>query len=377
MLLRVKPYLRIAFIHGYYRTLRFFMRKKWQRMYIDYMERFRFSDTYKSLHRQIIEKIKEDRPDIMKSWIRRNYIVLRISMLATFIGEEPDSYWGLDYPGSTLRQRLSTITGARLNFGNRIFNDPQKIYLLNDKCAFAEHWENFFSRRYCCIKTISETDFSKLFHNTEKLVVKPIDGMRGEEFHIIETDGDPATIYRILSAKNENCIVEEYIAQSGILHNLNPSSLNTIRVITLRIDGKIIPASAYLRIGGSGEYTDNFHNGGVEVVIRMSDGKLLDGMTFTRNHLTKHPQTGVRFSGIMVPRWQEVLDFCIKAHSIAPDGLDRIGWDVCVDESHLLMIEGNGCPGFGPYRRENPDCWKLFKMIFNNWEEEQKKNEDV
>jgi hypothetical protein len=100
----------------------------------------------------------------------------------------------------------------------------------------------------------------------------------------------------------------------------------------------------------------------------MADGKLLDGMTFTRNHLSRHPQTGKKFSGLFVPRWGEVVDFCIKAHSIAPKELNRIGWDVCVDESQLLMIEGNGCPGFGPYRPGNPDCWKLFKRYFNSLE---------
>ena len=94
----MKKHIKSIIIRGYYCLLRLFMRKKWQRQYIDYMERFRFSKNYDYLHKKIFRKIAEDRPDIFRSPIKRKYVALRIAILGTLIGEEPDYYWGRDYP---------------------------------------------------------------------------------------------------------------------------------------------------------------------------------------------------------------------------------------------------------------------------------------
>ena len=337
-------------------------------MYIDYMEKTRFSEHYSQLLKNIFRIMAAERRDIMNSPLRRRYVAFRIAVLATLIGEEPDYYWGRDYPGSTLKQRSASITGARLNFGNHIFNDPEKIVYLKDKVAFAETFHAFFNRRYCCPHNVSETEFCNLFRSVKRLVVKPMRGMGGRGVQVIDVDDNLEHIYQNLFRQKDPSIVEEYIAQTGLLHELNPSSLNTIRVITIRFGEKIIPASAYLRLGGPESVTDNLHSGGVKILIHMPDGKLLDGMTMSRNHLTRHPATGVSFTGLTIPRWDEILAFCIRAHEAAPEGLDRIGWDVCVDDAHLLMIEGNDCPGFGAYRKGNPNCWRLFKQYFNEKE---------
>ena len=203
-----------------------------------------------------------------------------------------------------------------------------------------------------------------MFQGVERLAVKPVSGSMGSGFRVIDIRDDLPAVYDELSA-DPGIIAEEFIFQTGLLHDLNPSSLNTIRVITLRMPEGVRAVSSYLRLGGPQSMTDNLHTGGVKVVIRMSDGKLLDGMTMTRNRLTSHPVTGVPFSGLTVPRWDEVVDFCVRAHEAAPEGLDRIGWDVCVDETHLLMIEGNAIPGFAPPRRGNPDCWKMFRQYLD------------
>ena len=360
----MKQKLKRAIIHGYYQFLRLFMRKKWQRKYIDYMERFRFSKRYKELHDQIFCCIREDRPDIFYSPLRRKYISFCILVLGIVRGEDPAFFWGRDYPGSSLRQRRAAVTRCRLLFGNSIFNNPNKTAYLKDKILFSHHWEAFFSRSSCCPQEVTEEEFCRVFHGIERLAVKPREGSLGTGFRVVDVHNNLEEIYRDL-VNQPQLIVEEFVFQTGLLHELNPTSLNTVRFATLRMKNRIIPIYALLRLGGANRLTDNFHTNGVLVTIRMADGLILDGMTATRNRLSCHPTTGMQFSGKTIPRWNEVVDFCIRAHEIAPEGLDLIGWDVCVDETHLLMIEGNGCPGFSAYRRGNPDGWKLFKQYLN------------
>ena len=199
------------------------------------------------------------------------------------------------------------------------------------------------------------------------MAVKPRNGVGGKGFRMIDVNDDLPEIYRELILEPP-LIAEEYIFQTGLLHELNPSSVNTVRLITLRNKDAILLLDAYVRIGRVGSLTDNFHTRGVTAEVRMADGLMLDGEQAVRNHLSCHPDSGVRFSGETIPRWGEVVDLCIRAHEIAPEGLDLIGWDVCVDETHLLLIEGNNTPGFGAYRKGNPNGWKLFKEYLNEAE---------
>ena len=354
-----------AVIRGYYGFVRIFSHRDWRTLYVDYMERYFLTGAYYRACQRLIKSIEEERPDIAKSRVKLSYVRFCAALLALLFGEEPEYYWGRDYPRGMLLQIPAAVTGARLNFGKKIYNDPQKTYLLSNKIEFAKYWKGFYCRKFCQSDMVSEREFMELFHDSVRLIAKPLAGERGCGIKVYEISGNLREVFVQISML-EPSIVEEYVFQTGVLHELNPSSLNTIRVITLRNGSIVSPISAYLRIGGQGSVTDNLHTGGVKVTISIPDGRTIDGVTMTRNHLTRHPQTDIGFSNIGIPRWQDVLSMCIQAHESAPEGLDLIGWDVCVDEHQLLLIEGNECPGFAPYRRGNPNGWRILKRYINS-----------
>ena len=356
-----------AGIRGYYRVMRLFAAKKWQRAYIDYMENFLLSGEYYRTQRKLYRLLSADRPDIAHSRIKWMWVRIRTAMLALLIGVRADNYWGLDYPGKTLRQMWGGISSSRFSFAKDVLNSPDKKHLLRNKAECADYLREFFCRRFCQSDKVTEAEFCDLFRTAPRLIVKPLAGLMGRGIRIYDVKDNLEELYREITAL-EPSIVEEYVFQSGILHELNPDSLNTVRVITLRDGESIAPVSAFLRLGRAGSTVDNMHSGGIVVSIEMSGGKTVDGVTMTRNHLTVHPDNGLKFSGITIPRWKEVLDFCVRAHRKMPDGLNLIGWDVCVDDTQLMLIEGNGDPGFAPYLKGNPNCWKLFKQYFSERE---------
>ena len=53
-----------------------------------------------------------------------------------------------------------------------------------------------------------------------------------------------------------------------------------------------------------------------------------------------HPDSGVRFTGLQVPFWNEVLELCRGAARICPN-LRSIGWDIAIAPGGPMIIEAN------------------------------------
>lgn len=70
-----------------------------------------------------------------------------------------------------------------------------------------------------------------------------------------------------------NFVVQELIHQADVLATLNPSSVNTFRVITYILDDRIHICPIALRLGRSSSDRDNIHYGGVCIGIN-ADGTL-------------------------------------------------------------------------------------------------------
>lgn len=59
-------------------------------------------------------------------------------------------------------------------------------------------------------------------------------------------------------------IIQEVITQHPVLASLNPTSVNTVRIMTYRwLSGEVVALSSLVRVGRSGEIVDNGHAGGL------------------------------------------------------------------------------------------------------------------
>lgn len=172
-------------------------------------------------------------------------------------------------------------------------------------------------------------------------------------------------IYRELTSGDAQYIVEEYFDQKGFLRDVNPSSLNTIRATTVRIKDDIVLLYAYFRAGGANSAVDNLHSGGVRYAIDIKSGELQKGINYVDNNIECHPSTGVKVAGYKLPQWQEIREFVTKLHKMAPEGANLIGWDICVSDDKLIVIEGNAGPGFPQEIRFSDNTWKKVRKCLN------------
>jgi hypothetical protein len=99
--------------------------------------------------------------------------------------------------------------------------------------------------------------------------------------------------------------------------------------------------TSFLRIGANGRSTDNISSGGVAVIIE--NGKL-NKWGFQKSgigtKIDKHPNSNITFKNYEIPYWDEIQDTVKNAHRMFY-GLHSIGWDVCITENGILLIEGN------------------------------------
>ena len=110
---------------------------------------------------------------------------------------------------------------------------------------------------------------------SDKLFLKPAYGSSGNgillfkkrnmNYYNNSTILDFNTLKKI--SKHYNFILENEIAQDNILIEYNSDSINTLRIITLLVDGEIKLLKAVLRMGRKGVYVDNSAQGGISCEV--------------------------------------------------------------------------------------------------------------
>lgn len=140
-------------------------------------------------------------------------------------------------------------------------------------------------------------------------------------------------------------IVQKRIKMSPAFAALNPSSVNTVRIITYIISGEIFHVPLVLRIGRSGKNVDNIHSGGLSIGLN-DDGTLLE-KAFELNYgdkniaYDKHPDRDIVFKDYTLPRISGIIEAAKTLHGKYPH-IGIISWDFTVNENEeIVLIEAN------------------------------------
>ena len=179
----------------------------------------------------------------------------------------------------------------------------------------------------------------------EKFIAKPtLGGGAGKDIHFYDKTRDTKEkIEKIFSFYQNNFIVQEIVEQHEILSNLNESSLNSMRVLSIFFQNEVHILSAILRMGQKGSMVDNVSAGGIQCGIHM-DGTLYEkGSDKYGNWISRHPN-GFLFKEIKIPSYDRVLETIKKNHKYLPY-FKIIGWDFAIDrEGEPVLIEFNVSP---------------------------------
>ena len=171
-------------------------------------------------------------------------------------------------------------------------------------------------------------------------------------------------LFEMYKLNNKQLLLEEIAIQCEEISKLHPTSINTIRVITLK--GKV--AAAYLRIGNHNKVVDNFNSEGLATPVNTESGIIEYPAIDKHDNLYEvHPITKIKIIGFKIPNWNKVIKLCVSASKEIPQ-IGYVGWDVCVGEKDVFFIEGNEFPGHDiyqlpPHRKDGIGLYPKFKKI--------------
>ena len=179
----------------------------------------------------------------------------------------------------------------------------------------------------------------------DKLIIKPMDGEKGNGVEILNIADDFDSSLKEIEErlKNQQFIVQEVVKQSEQLSALNPSSVNTIRVISFLIGGRVEILSSIVRVGAEGSCVDNYHKGG--------DTRPIDSKGYLKGYLMKpegfstEDRYGNKIEKEKILGYEKVIEEIKRVHPRFAHSR-WIGWDFAIDENHEPgFIELNGFAG--------------------------------
>lgn len=153
---------------------------------------------------------------------------------------------------------------------------------------------------------------------------------------------DKADLKEALSKANRNLVLQIGIIQHPLINSLNPSSVNTIRLLThITKDEEVILRSAVVRIGRPGAFVDNASSGGYTVGIN-NDGSLKNiGYDIDGNKYYTATDGMTKLASIKIPNYERLI-LEIKNLAWQLPMFRLLSWDIALDESgEFVLIEVN------------------------------------
>ena len=200
---------------------------------------------------------------------------------------------------------------------------------------------------------------SRILDYGKPIIIKQsVDTMGGKGIEFLDKY-DSEVLRMNFNSRNKNFLVQELVEQSDDVAFYNPSSLNTIRIETLFLNGKCTVVFRMLRHGIEGMRLDNMSSGGLGVGIK-EDGTLSFASSDTISEKYDTHYSGKKYNECKIPNFSTICDTACRLHyNVSQVGF--IGWDFALDKNNdPVLIEANF------YRPGTIDQYLDDKPLFGN-----------
>ena len=203
---------------------------------------------------------------------------------------------------------------------------------------------------YDAEKPISRAEALERCQNLEDVVIKPsMIGKWGTGVRIFSSEKgmiqESESINDLFNQFGKNFIIQRKVVQHREMARLNPTSLNTLRILSYRHGDEVIILYAVVRIGRKDKIVDNETAGGINADIDLSSGCIKDCAygTPVEKRITM-TDIGTILKEFEIPSFKETISIVKDLHLRLPY-FHIIGWDFGIDsEGRPVMIEWNRCP---------------------------------
>lgn len=277
---------------------------------------------------------------------------------------EYDEYFYYHFKDRSIDDRLTFVPDITHNVFTRRMNKARNLYIFSDKGSCANRFSKYYKRDFCVVyKSFGDmksvllgmekpTDFQKFIDKHSRFIAKPLTSGCGNGVKVFDRSQYPDDNALAVALIKEYCkgvrggfIVEELIKQDERMAAFHPSSVNTLRLTTVRFDDRVEIIHPFMRIGRGGKVVDNGGAGGLLSNIDPVTGKIFVCMDENAINYEKHPDSGQDIIGFEIPCWNEALSLAKELASVVK-GQRYTGWDLAFSDRGWMMVEGNAMSQF-------------------------------
>lgn len=311
----------------------------WKRIYVLY---YKLCDRkYYRGGVELIEKVIEPYKDKFISFDRNCIIRDMVYCLHRF-GISFEEYCIYDFVDKNNSCRNSYVSDKLRHYYCDILNSKSITDLLNDKYKCYKKYAEFFKREVLgCYADGDKDAFIEFISKHALFIFKPVDGNCGHGVKIISLEKSDASDFFDKRITDGPFVVEELICQGAEMAALHPQSINSLRVSTFVLKGKVHINAITLRMGLGESVVDNAGSGGIYASVDPEYGFVqTDARDYKGQHFNIHPDTGVQIVGYKLPEWGKALSLIHKI-ATCQEGTVLIAWDIAYSDKGWLMVEGN------------------------------------
>lgn len=202
---------------------------------------------------------------------------------------------------------------------------------------------------YADNRPIAKEKVLELCKDLGEVIIKPSLTGRGKRVKkikiingVIESEGK--TLEQVFDDYKSDFLIESLICQHERMKALNPSSVNTIRIVTYRSSMEIRVVYTVIRIGRKGQQIDNESAGGISTIIHEDGtlGKYAYGAPGCDR--IEYTDSGIKLEGYEIPSYQSAINVAKESHYHLPY-FNLMGWDFAIEENGTpVLIEFNMTP---------------------------------
>ncbi len=223
-------------------------------------------------------------------------------------------------------------------------NNQAAFHELTDKGLLYKVAKKYFKREACIISPEEDAGgFMDFITRHPTFIIKPIEGSTGIDTHLltIKSSTEAEEKYTELCRQGK-WIAEELIQQHPAMAEWNASSVNTLRVPTIDTGNDIKILQPFFRTGRKGSFVDNAGQGGVFAVFDPDTGIIItDGVDEYGGRHEYHPESGLKYKGWQIPRYQEMKDMTAEIIKELPSQPRYVAFDFALTPEGWVLVEGN------------------------------------
>ena len=239
-------------------------------------------------------------------------------------------------------------------------NKRSSMHILEDKYEAYQFLKGYYRREIIKISNEKDFDlFSDFITRHPEFVVKPIDLSNGLGIRKVDSRvyNDKKKLYlELLNAGKEydnsqefkwstdlsGSVLEEIIIQDDAINKMNPNSVNSVRVTTIRVNNEIHIYYPWIKVGSGDAFVVSAILGGFDACINAESGIVeTDGVLESGMKIQYHPDTNCKIKGFQIPKWDELIKLAKEVASKMDSTINYVGWDFVLTPNGWVIMEGN------------------------------------